>query len=461
MSRPLRRCILVYPYTNSYLSILTSTGEAAMNSRSSAAQDNRLVSIAIIGALFFIMGWFTWINGPLIAFVQVAFDLNVVNAFLVTFVFYLSYFVWALPASLILDRTGMKKGMALALWVMAAGAFAFGQFCTRRWYPGALGGLFVIGAGLAILQTAANPYVSILGPIDSAAQRIAIMGICNKIAGIAAPIVLGTLVLHGMGDIAARVATVDAVEKSRVLGEFAAGIHGPYLLMACVLAVLGFGILFSPLPDVRAEAGASAAVTPGPARKLADFPHVWLGALAIFVYVGAEVMAGDAIGTYGRGFDIPLDQTKFFTAFTLGAMLAGYVVGFVAIPRFVSQQRYLAFSALLGMVLSLGAFATHGYVSVGCVAALGFANAMMWPAIFPLAIHGLGRLIERGSALLIMGIAGGAIIPQAFAILRQSHDFQLVFVLLMIPCYAYIGWFAVRGHRVGQSATPSAAQAAH
>ena len=402
--------------------------------------------IVIIGMLFFIMGWFTWINGPLIAFVQLAFDLNVVNAFLVTFVFYLSYFVWALPASLILDRTGMKKGMALALWVMAVGAFAFGQFCTQRWYPGALGGLFVIGAGLAILQTAANPYVSILGPIESAAQRIALMGICNKIAGIAAPIVLGTLVLHGMGDIAGKLANADAAHRVEILNEFAAGIHLPYLTMAAVLALVGVGILFSPLPDVRAERGAAAAADN---KTLFDFPHVWLGALAIFVYVGAEVMAGDAIGTYGRGFDIPIDEAKFFTSFTLGSMLAGYIVGFIAIPRLLSQQRYLAFSAALGIALSLGAFVTHGYASVGCVAALGFANAMMWPAIFPLAIHGLGRLIERGSALLIMGIAGGAIIPQAFAVLRQSHDFQAVFALLMIPCYAYLAWFALRGHRAG------------
>ncbi|HSE13738.1 MAG TPA: sugar MFS transporter [Rudaea sp.] len=413
--------------------------------------------IVIIGALFFIMGWFTWINGPLIAFVQLAFDLNVVNAFLVTFVFYLSYFVWALPASLILDRTGMKKGMALALWVMAGGAFAFGQFCTQRWYPGALGGLFVIGAGLAILQTAANPYVSILGPIDSAAQRIAVMGICNKIAGIAAPILLGTLVLHGMGDIAGKLATADAASRTRILDEFAAGIHAPYLTMAGVLALLGVGILFSPLPDVRAERdGAAASAEAKQHRNLFDFPHVWLGALAIFVYVGAEVMAGDAIGTYGRGFDIPLDETKFFTSFTLAAMLAGYLAGFAAIPRYVSQQRYLAFCSVLGIALTLGAFVTHGYVSVGCVAALGFANAMMWPAIFPLAIHGLGRLIERGSALLVMGIAGGAIVPQAFALLRQTHDFQAVFASLMIPCYAYIAYFALRGHRAGLDAAQSA-----
>jgi glucose/galactose transporter len=339
---------------------------------------------------------------------------------------------------------------------MALGAFAFGEFCTRRWYPGALGGLFVIGAGLAILQTAANPYISILGPIESAAQRIAVMGICNKIAGILAPILIGTLVLHGMGDIASKVAAADAAGKAQILNDFAATIHTPYLLMAGVLAALGAAILFSPLPDVRAERDDAAAAASG--DSLFRFPHVWLGALAIFVYVGAEVMAGDAIGTYGRGFDIPLDVAKYFTSGTLGCMLIGYLVGFVTIPRFISQQRYLAVSALLGVIFTLGAFLTHGYISVGFVAALGFANAMMWPAIFPLAIQGLGRLIERGSALLIMGIAGGAIIPQAFAYLKQAYNFQAVFLALTVPCYLYIWYFATRGYRAGQSATLAVAQ---
>ena len=409
---------------------------------------NTWVSIAIIGVLFFVMGWFTWINGPLIQFVGLAFDLSTFAAFLVTFVFYISYFCWALPASVILDRTGMKKGMAIALWVMAAGAVAFGQFCVQRWYPGALAGLFVIGAGLAILQTAANPYISILGPIESGAQRIAVMGICNKIAGMAAPFLLGTLVLHGMGDIADKVAGADPGTKEQILDSFASSIHGPYLLMAGVLAVLGLGILFSPLPDVRGETGATR--TQGSAGKLSDYPHVWLGALAIFMYVGAEVMAGDAVGVYGREAGIPLDQTKFFTMYTLGAMLLGYVVGFVLVPRFVSQQRYLAVSSILGIVLTLCAYVTTGYASVVFIFALGFANAMMWPAIFPLSIHGLGRLIERGSALLIMGIAGGALVPQLFALLldRAPGQFQLWFFVLMLPCYLYILYFAVRGHRV-------------
>jgi len=406
----------------------------------------------IIGLIFFIVGFVTWLNGPLIQFVELAFDLNTVNAFLVLMVFYLSYFFLALPASWLLRRSGMKRGMALGLFAMAIGAVLFGEFALRRWYPGALSGLFVIGAGLALLQTAVNPYISILGPIDSAAQRIAFMGICNKVAGILAPLVVGALVLHGLGDLKTQVQAADAAGKSALLDAFAARVHVPYLVMACLLALLGVCIAKSPLPEIRAsEVNRAGDEGRADAKGLFAYPHLWLGVLCLFVYVGVEVMAGDAIGTYGRGFGLPVDETKFFTSFTLAAMLAGYVAGLLAIPRFISQARYLAGSAVLGALLTIGAFSSHGYVSVGFVAALGFANAMMWPAIFPLAIAGLGRLTETGSALLVMGIAGGAIIPQAFALLRERHDFQLVFLLIMLPCYLYILLYAVRGYRAGRS----------
>ncbi|MBN6151718.1 sugar MFS transporter [Xanthomonas sp. AmX2] len=413
-------------------------------------------SIAIVGLLFFIIGFFTWINGPLITFVRLAFDLDEVNAFLVLMVFYLSYFFLALPSSWILKRTGMKKGLALSLVVMAAGAAAFGQFATQRFYPGALAGLFVIGSSLALLQTAINPYISILGPIESAARRIAVMGICNKIAGMLAPFLIGTLVLHGVGDLATQVQAADPAAKEALLTAFAAKIHAPYLVMAGVLVLVAIGVLFSPLPELKAAeanatpvgAGAGAAAQKS---SIFQFPHLWLGVLCLFVYVGVEVMAGDAIGTYGNGFHLPLDQTKLFTSYTLAAMLAGYVAGLLLIPRVISQARYLSVSAVLGVLFSAGAYFTHGYVSVGFVAALGFANAMMWPAIFPLAIKGLGRFTEIGSALLVMGIAGGAIIPQLFAVLKQHFDFQAVFLLLMVPCYLYILFYSLIGHRVGQA----------
>ncbi|MBD8874501.1 sugar MFS transporter [Rhodanobacter sp. DHB23] len=407
----------------------------------------------IIGVLFFIMGFFTWLNGPLISFVKVAFTLDDINAFLVPFAFYLSYFVLALPAGAVLKRTGMKRGMVLGLFVMAVGAALFGAFVRIRVYPGALSGLFVIGAGLSLLQTASNPYISILGPIESAAQRIGIMGICNKIAGAIAPLAFGVLVMKGIDAFLEKVTAMPTgPEREALLNDFAARVFWPYMAVAGLLVVIAVVIVFSTLPEIK-PAGANSESSVGHAKGgIFSFPHLWLGVLCLFLYVGVEVMAGDAINTYGQGFGLPLQVTSHFTTYTMVAMLAGYLVGSALIPRVVSQQRYLAVSAVLGVLFALGAYVTHGYASVAFVAALGFANAMMWPAIFPLAIKGLGSHTELGSALLIMGIVGGALLPQAFVHLKQVIDFQLAFVVVIVPCYLYILYYGLRGHRVGQQA---------
>lgn len=405
-----------------------------------------------IGALFFIFGFVTWLNGPLITFVKLAFDLDDVNAFLVPMAFYLSYFFLALPAAAVLRWTGMKNGMALGLLVMAVGAVVFGQFTTMRQYPGTLAGLFVIGAGLSLLQTASNPYVSIVGPIDTAARRIAFMGICNKLAGVLAPLVFGALVLRGLDHFDARVkAAPDSDARNALLDAFAAQVYVPYLLMAGLLVLLAIALARSKLPDIRSVYANEANRTAGDAPTLLRARHLWLGVVCLFLYVGVEVMAGDAIGIYGTGFNLPLDETRFFTSYTLFAMLIGYLAGLTLIPHVVSQQRYLALSGLLGVVLTAGAYATTGYTSVLFIASLGFANAMMWPAIFPLAINRLGRHTETGSALLIMAIAGGAMMPYAFGLLKEHVDFQMAYAALAIPSYLYISFYGAKGYEIDGS----------
>ena len=428
-----------------------------MNAMQMATREERspLAPTIIIGTLFFIFGFVTWLNGPLITFVKLAFDLDTdAKAFLVTTAFYLSYFFLALPSAWILERTGMKKGMALGLLVMAVGAFAFGTFATARNYPGALLGLFVIGSGLSLLQCASNPYISILGPIESAAQRISLMGICNKTAGIISPLVIGSTVLSGVDVIERQVReAADTQTREALLNEFAAKVHAPYMMMAGMLVLLALWILRSPLPEIRAsEVNAQVRSEGAPQERTSifQFPHLWLGVVCLFLYVGVEVMAGDAIGTYGRGFGLPVGQTKYFTTLTMIAMLLGYVAGMFAIPRLITQAQGLTISAVLGVLFTAAAWLTSGYVSVGFVAALGLANALMWPVIWPLAITGLGRFTEKGSALLVMGIAGGALIPRLFATLKEQFPFQTVFLLIMAPCYLYILYYSLRGYRVGQ-----------
>ena len=406
-------------------------------------------AVLLFCLLFAIFGFVTWLNGPLITFAKLAFSLSDVEAFLVPSVFYLSYFFLALPSAFILRKTGLKAGMALGLLAMALGAACFGQFASMRLFPPTLVSLFLIGAGLSLLQTASNPYISVLGPIESGAQRIAVLGIFNKLAGAAAPFVIGTLILSGIGQMQTQVdAATDPAAREAILNGFAERIHLPYMILGAFLAVIALFVYKSPLPNLSDDANPDS----GKGNRSAIFQMLF-GFLAIFFYVGVEVMAGDAVGTYGNGFNLPIDQTKFFTSFTMVTMLLGYICGLICIPRFITQEKYLSLSAVLGILLSFGAFFTKGYTSVAFVWCLGFANAMMWPAIFPLGIRGLGKLTEFGAAFLVMGIIGGAVLPQLFAHLKDQFGFQLVFLVLMVPAYAYILVFGLLAGRQTKRAT--------
>ena len=410
-----------------------------------------LYQITIIGLLFFIFGFVTWLNGTLIPFLQLACELDTMQALFVTFAFYISYFFLAIPSSQILKRTGFKNGMALGLLVMAVGCLIFIPAANARAFPLFLTGLFVQGMGLALLQTASNPYISIIGPIESAAQRISIMGICNKVAGILSPLILSSIVLKNANAIEGQVlAATDEVQKAGLLNELAGRVVMPYIVMAFVLAALAFMIRRSALPEIDTaaeEASEGGASLSAGRTSIWQFPHLLLGALAIFFYVGAEVMAGDGIGIYGRALGFDLDQTKYFTSFTLAAMLLGYVLSIILIPKYISQQNFLKYSAILGLLLTALTYFTTGSAAVMCVALLGLANAVMWPAIFPLAINGLGRFTQIGSAFLVMGIAGGALLPQLYGLLEKSTGHQAALLITMLPCYAYILYYAMAGYK--------------
>lgn len=418
-------------------------------------QNNTRSAIVIIGILFFVFGFVTWLNGTLIPFLKLACQLKSdTQAFFVTFAFYMAYFFLAIPSSYVLKKTGYKTGMALGLFVMAIGSIIFVPAANARSFPLFLTGLFVQGTGLALLQTAVNPYISILGPIESAAKRISIMGICNKIAGMLSPLILGALVLKNASDIEAKILTAtDTASKEVLLNDLASRIITPYIVMAVILAVLAFLIQKSSLPEINmGEDEPLQANVKAKKTSVFQFPHLMLGVLCLFLYVGVEVLAGDAIGTYGKHMGMPLDQTKYFTSFTLFAMLAGYVIGIFTIPKYLSQQKALAISAVLGIVFSTAVYFTDGYVAITFIALLGLANALMWPAIFPLAISGLGRFTKIGAALLVMGIAGGALLPLLYSSLKDSVGLPnaVSFIICSLPAYAYILFFALRGHRAGK-----------
>ncbi|HOZ85236.1 MAG TPA: sugar MFS transporter [Niabella sp.] len=412
-----------------------------------------LVPLIAICALFFIFGFVTWANGTLIPFFKLSFSLSDTQAFLVTFSSYMAYFFLALPSSWILKKTGFKNGIMLGLVVLAIGGLIFIPAAKTHSFGLFLTGIFVQGAALALLQTASNPYLSIIGPIESAAKRISMAGICNKFAGMTVPFIMGALFLKNATDLEKKIEAATGDDKIQLLNDVLSRVNMPYIILAVVFVLFAFVIKFMNLPEVHPEEDVvdekSGEVIHH--KSIFQFPHLFLGAFCIFLYVAAEVMAGDIIGVYGKELGISADITKYFTALTLAGMLVGYIVGIITIPKHLSQQAALKICAILGVVFSVAAYVSSGYVAVAFIGLLGLANSLMWPAIFPLGISHLGKFVKVGSAIMIMGIAGGAIWPLLYGFLKETMglNFQLAYFIAVLPCYLYILYFAISGHKVG------------
>ena len=427
-------------------------------------QKNNTTAIVIIASLFFIFGFVTWINGALIPFMKTINELTDAQSYLVASASYISFVVMALPASYILNKIGYKKGMSLGLIIMGIGALIFIPAAEARTYWVFLTGIFIQGVGMTILQTAANPYITILGPIESGAKRIAIMGIANKTAGALGSLIFGALLLSGIDETKEKLSGATLEEKNTLLDAMADSVFIPYLIMALVLFILGVLIRKAPLPQV--EASETEIIEEGKTAKTSifQFPNLWLGVLALFVYVGAEVIAGDTIIAYGIALGFTGEEAKYFTTYTLLAMVATYALGVFLIPKYLKQKTALIASALLGIIFSFCILNTTGFVSILFVAALGIANALVWPAIWPLTLEGLGKFTKTGSALLIMAISGGAIIPPLYGRIVDANKQELITngiqeidalaiastdsYWILIPCYLIILLFAVWGHKI-------------
>lgn len=412
-------------------------------------QRNAIGPIFIIGILFFILGFITWLNGILIPYLKTACELTDFQALFVAFAFYISYTVMALPSSWVLKKTGFKNGMTVGLWVMALGALVFIPASYTRVYSFFLLGLFILGTGMAVLQTAVNPYITILGPIESAAKRISMMGIANKAAGALAPLILAYFVVKQGDDEAIKnLINLSIEEKAIFLDGLAARVVNPYIVMALVLFLVGLGLKFSSLPDIDSENNEDIKdSSQNEKSSVWAYPYLVLGVITLFFYVGAEVIAGDTIIRYGQSLGISMETAKMFTTYTMVAMLAGYLIGIVLIPRFISQHKALQASAILGIVFSTAALFTEGFTSVLFIALLGLANALVWPAVWPLAIKGLGKHIKTGSAMLIMAISGGAILPLAWGKMSDLYDSQTAYFVL-IPAYLVILFYSTYGHKL-------------
>jgi MFS transporter, FHS family, L-fucose permease len=424
---------------------------------SQSISNRNTIPIMIIGMMFFVFGFATWINAMLIPYFKMACELSHFQSYLVTFAFYISYLVVSVPSSFLLKRIGFKKGMMLGFWVMAAGAFVFIPAAQTRTYGLFLCGLFLIGIGLSVLQTAANPYVTILGAKDRAAQRISIMGICNKTAGIIAPLLLAAAILRpGDNTLFQTIQHMGMIEKSKTLDALIRRVILPYACVGIVLTILGFAVRFSPLPEIENFKDEETPISNALHDNIFGYPHLILGAVAIFLHVGSQILAIDSIISYAQGMGISMMEAKVFPSYTLFATICGYLLGISLIPWGISQVNALRFCTLLGVVLSSLVVTTrgtrfflghHADISIWFLVLLGFANSMIWAGIWPLALDRLGAHLKLGASILIMGLCGNAIVPLLYGYFADKYSLQMGYWVLL-PCYVYLVFYAFYGYKI-------------
>lgn len=412
-------------------------------------KNSYVFNLSIIGLLYFVFGFVTWLNSLLIPFLKTACQLPDSQAYWVTFAFYISYFVMSIPSSAILKRTGFARGMSLGLIVMAIGSILFLPAASSRNYLLFLVGLFIQGTGLALLQTAVNPYVTILGPIESAAKRMSIMGLFNKCAGMIGILLISSVLFSGMDALSAKIQTLSGAELEAELAVLASRIQMPYIIITVLLCLLALMIALARLPEVKNEDENSETKQE---RSIFKIPYLWLGVLTLFLYVGVEVIAIDTLGLYAVSQGISEDIAPKLGTFSLIALTIGYIIGIILVPKHISQSQALSVSAILGFVFAIGALISSGTTSIVFIILLSFAHAMMWPGIWPLAIDKLGSHTALGSAFLIMAIAGGAVLPLCYGQLVDCLDGNRHLpYIITLPCYAMILYYSVWGHKIGKS----------
>jgi glucose/galactose transporter len=416
------------------------------------------ISVFLFGVIFFFIGFVSWVNAILIPYFKIAFGLSNLQAYFVTFAFYISYLVMSVPSALLLKRTGFKKGILLGFWFMAAGAFLFVPAALAMKYGIFLIGLFALGTGLSILQTAANPFITILGPKERAGQRISIMGICNKGAGILAPILFASVILRaGDTQLFRLLPGMGEAEKAAALYELLGRVILPYTCVGFLLFALGLLLFYSPLPEIDTEHETPAvAVSNSGKKNIFQFPHLILAALAIFLHVGTQVIAIDTVINYAISMHISLPEAKSFPSFTLSCTICGYILGILLMPKWVSQLQALRFCTILGLLFTLlvifadkqVSFLGHqANISIWFVVLLGLANSLIWAGIWPLALEGLGRFTKTGSSVLIMGLCGNAILPLFYGFFADRYNLRTAYWVLF-PCYLYLIFFAFYGYKI-------------
>jgi len=395
-------------------------------------KNNIVVAMLLCGSMFAVLGFALGLNTFLIPFVQDAFNVSTAESYLIMAATYSAYVFFGLVSGKILKKAGYKGGIVISFVIMAIGFFLIIPSAKTINFSLFLLALFISGLGQALLTGAVNTYVSIIGNEESAARRIAMMGVCNKIFYALASLVLA--IFMDLGNV--RIADT-------IL---------PFYIITGVLLVIGVLYYFSPLPEVRAigedDEGEGAPEATGYSRgktNIFQFPHLLLGVVAIFFLVGAQTVALGTVNDYATILN--LSSPENYIWFVSAGMVAGYLLGVVFIPRYISQTQALIISTVLGIIVTLFIIIVSGKISIYLVAMLGMANAMLWPAVWALAIVDLGKFTKTGSSLLLTGIIGGAVFSLLFGYVAEKTNYQIAY-LICIPAYLYVLYYALSGNKI-------------
>ena len=433
-----------------------------------AQPKNAKASLVILAFIFFIMGALSWVNTILIPYFKLTCQLNHLQSSLVTFAFYISYFFMAIPSSFIINKIGYKRGIMYGLWIMSLGALMFVPAAYWRTYEVFLMGLFLLGVGLTMLQAAANPFVTLIGPRESAARRLSIVGTGNKLAGILANFIFAAVVIRESDKVLMKQIKNGAFTGSELevaLDTLIKGVITPYLILSIILFIFGIYIRYSVLPELDARVVNKSSISEQRAQSsIIQFPALILGVIGMFCHVGTQMIALATIinyaGTMGLGLEGP---AKNFPSFTMIFTFIGYFIGIILIPKYLKQRMALLICSVSNLILALLVIFITGKVtilgmdtdiSIWFLVLMGLPNALIYTGIWPLAIRGLGRFTNLGSSLLVMALCGSAVLPFLYNYFVEtssgtsSFEAMKTAYWIFVPCFLYLIYYALLGYKL-------------
>ncbi|MBE0370113.1 sugar MFS transporter [Pseudoalteromonas aurantia] len=393
-----------------------------------AQNQNYALPLTAMTTLFFLWGFITVLNDVLIPRLKDVFDLSYTEAMMIQFCFFSAYFIVSLPAGMLVKRFGYKNGVLSGLIVASIGCLLFYPAVVVHEYWLFLSALFVLAAGITVLQVSANPYVAALGPEKTASSRLNLAQALNSLGTTIGPAVGGFLLFGGAGALAAE-AGADAVKV-------------PYLMLAAALLTIAVVFAFLKLPEITAHTEEQDCKVKE--HNLLEAPHLVMGVVAIFCYVGAEVAIGSFLVNYfseGHIAGLAEHEAAKYISYYWGGAMIGRFIGSAALQK-VAPSKALLFNTICIVILLAVTILTDGTVAMWSVLAIGLFNSIMFPTIFSIAIEGLGSLTSKGSGWLCLAIVGGAIVPLLQGLFADFVNIQLSFIIPAI-CYVYIAWYAI------------------